>query len=400
MDLEIRYARADEFAALIDVDAASFGITYDAQALEDARLDIDPERVLVTLDGPQIVGQSGEISFDMTLPGGADARVTGLSWVAVEVTHRRRGIVRTMIERQIRAAGERGEAGVILMASEGGIYGRYGFGAATRMRRSRVQRRRARLAAPPDTSAVRRLSTDDARAVLPALYERWRQATPGAVIRDDRRWQLRLLDRDYQRQGRSGLFHLVHPDGYVSYRIKQNWNDGDPQNECVIVDYAPATDIAHAALWQTLLSMDLIGTFESYWIPVGDPLPLLLEDARGIDTLHVGDGLWVRPVEIAELLGRRSYGVEVECVLEVRDTLLGDRRFLLRGGPDGSACERTDRTPDVTLVVADLGAVCLGGVRLARVARTGRVDCDDPALLRRLDLALLADREPALGTTF
>lgn len=400
MGLEIRYARADELPALADVDGANFGFLYDAQALEDAPLDIDPERVLVTVDDSRIVGLSGEIPLAIALPGGSDAKVTGLSWVSVEVTHRRRGIVRAMIERQLRAAAERDDAAVVLMASEGGIYGRYGFGVATQLRRSRVQRRRARLAVPPDTSAVRRMATDEARAVLPALYERWRRATPGGVSRDERRWQLLLLDREYQRHGASGLFHLVHPEGYVSYRIKQNWNDGDPQHECVIVDYAPATDAAHTALWQTLLSMDLVGSYDSHRIPVDDPLPLLLEDARGIDTVHVADGLWLRPVGIAELLGRRRYGVEFEGVLEVRDPLLGDGRYLLRGGPDGSTCERTDQVPDIVLSVADLGALCLGGTRLVRLARTGRVDCADAALLRRLDLALLADRQPAHGTAF
>jgi predicted acetyltransferase len=336
----------------------------------------------------------------MTLPGGADIPTTGLSWVSVEVTHRRRGITRAMIERQLRSAAEGGDAAVILSASEGGIYSRYGFGVATQVRNSRVQRRRARLAAPVDTSAVRRLSTEQARDVLPALYERWRRVTPGGVTRDERRWQLLLLDREWQRDGRSGLFHLVHPDGYLSYRVRHIWNNGDPQHECFIVDYAPVTCAAHAALWQTLLSMDLIGTIESYRVPLDDPLPLLLRDPRGMDTRHLGDNLWLRPTDVTALLGRRVLGVDVECVLEVRDPLLGDGRYLLVGGPGGSTCHRTARSPDVVLAVADLGAVCLGGLRLARLARAGRTTWQDDALLRRLDLALLADREPVAGTSF
>jgi predicted acetyltransferase len=400
MDHEMRYARPDEFAAVTELDGASFGFHYSDEERADAELDLDPARILVTVDDERIVAASGELAFTMTLPGGMDAPATGLTWVSVDVTHRRRGILRAMIERQLRAGAEAGDAAMILSASEGAIYGRYGFGVATQVRRARVQRRRARIAHPVDTTAIRRITTEEARDLLPRLYERWRRITPGGLTRDERRWKLLLLDREYQRHGRSGLFHLVHPDGYVSYRIKPEWGHGDPQHECFLVDYAPATPEAHAALWQTLLSMDLVGSIESYRVPLDDPLPLLLSDPRGIDTVHLGDSLWVRPLDIERLLGARRYGLELECVVEVRDDLLGDGRYLLRGGPDGATCTRTDRTPDVTIAVADVGAVCLGGVRLGRLARAGRIGCAGDALLRRLDLALLADREPAHGTAF
>src|SRR3954452_17434774 len=388
MYYEIRYASAEEFPAVAELDAASFGFTYSPEALEDAKLDLDLDRILVAAVGSQLVGISAELPFRLTLPGGNEVSTMGLTWVSVEITHRRRGIVRSLLEQQVRAAAAAGDAAVILGASEGGIYGRYGFGVATHHRRSVVQRRRARFADPVDAGAVQRMSTERAREFLPALYERWRRGTPGGVTRDERRWQLMLLDREYQRGGRSGLFHLVHPDGYVSYRVKGKWDDGDPQAQVSIVDYAPITPEAHAALWQTLLAMDLVGTVEAGNIPLDDPLPLLLTDPRSVDTKHVGDGLWVRPVDVPALLGGRRYGVEIDCVLEVRDPLLGDGRYRLRGGTDGASCDRTDQEADLRIAVADLGAVCLGGARRPRVARTARVGGGDTALLRRLDLAL------------
>ena len=93
-----------------------------------------------------------------------------------------------MVEQQLRAAADAGVPAVILSASEGGIYGRYGFGVATQVRRSTVQRRRARLAAPVDDHAVRRLTTAQARPLLPEIHERWRRQTPGGVNRDEDRW--------------------------------------------------------------------------------------------------------------------------------------------------------------------------------------------------------------------
>ncbi len=375
MSYEIRYARADEFAAVAELDGASFGFHYAADELADAALDIDPARVVVALDGGRIVALSAEVPFAMTVPGGADVGTTGLTWVSVEITHRRRGILRALVEHQVRAAAAAGVAAVILSASQGGIYGRYGFGVATQVRRSVVQRRRAEIAAPVGSAAVRRLTTEQARSVLPSIHERWRRQTPGGLHRSDDRWTFLLLDREYQRDGRSGLFHLVHPDGYLSYRIKADWGTGDPQHECLIVDYAPVTAEAHAALWQTLLAMDLVGSFVSFRVPLDDPLPLLLADPRGVDTTHLGDSLWLRPVDVEQLLGRRTYAVDVDVVIDVRDPLLGDGRYRLRGGPDGASCERTEARADATMSVADLGSLCLGGMRLERLVRAGRVAC-------------------------
>lgn len=400
MDYEIRYAREDEFEAVIELDGANFGISYGPGEIAAARVELHADRILVAAVGDRLIGVSAELPFGMTLPGGGEVPIVGLTWVSVELTHRRRGVLRALVERQLRTAADAGIAAAALGASEGMIYGRYGFGVATSRRKAVVQRRRARLATPVDTSAVRRLSADEAPDVLPALYERWRAQTPGAVTRDAQRWQHRLLDGPAQREGRSALLHLVHPDGYVSYRVKENWGDGDPQHECAILDYVVITAEAHAALWQALLGMDLVGTIMSFWIPLDDPLPLLLADPRAIGTAALDDGMWLRPLDVPALLGGRTYGVEIDCVLGVRDELLGSARYLLRGGPDGASCTRTDRLPDVELGVGELGALVLGGTRLLQLARAGLVTGADPALLRRLDLALLADRLPNRGTGF
>lgn len=82
------------------------------------------------------------------------------------------------------------------------------------------------------------------------------------------------------------------------------------------------------------------------------------------------------------------------------DQLYGDARYRLQGGPDGATCERTDRTPDVTLPVGALGSAYLGGTRLQALARAGLATADDPAALARLDRALLSDRLPIYGTAF
>jgi predicted N-acetyltransferase YhbS len=61
VSFEIRYATAEEYPALAELDGASFGIGYDEAALELGRIELHLDRVLVALDGPRIVGISAEL---------------------------------------------------------------------------------------------------------------------------------------------------------------------------------------------------------------------------------------------------------------------------------------------------------------------------------------------------
>jgi predicted acetyltransferase len=403
VDITIRRGRPEDHPAILELDSASFGADYGEQEAADARAEVPPEQFLLAVDDAdgRVVGVTADLDLAVTVPGGADVPVSGVTWVAVDITHRRRGILRALLERQLREHAESGSVASGLLAAEAGIYGRFGFGMATRFRTTTFDRPRSALARRVDASQVRRLATDAARDRLPDIHERWRRCTPGAVRRTDAMWHGFLLDRPSDREGWSGLHHLVHPDGYLSYRLKQNWSTGDPQTACRIVDYAPATEQAHAALWQTVLAMDLVTQIESDELPLDDPLPWLLTDPRKLRTTMVRDGLFLRPLDVARLLSARSYAVEVEAVIRVSDPLLGDGCYRLLAGPDGATCTRADgRTADIEMGVADLGAVSLGGTRLGELARAGLIDYADDAVLHRLDRALLADRAPAHGTSF
>ena len=399
MDIPIRRATGDDFAAIADLDAASFGVHYSEQDLADAKTLIDPERFLVATDRQRVVGVTGDYPFTMTVPGGV-LDVPGVTWVSVDATYRRRGILRELMKRQLSDHRDAGAPALILTASEGGIYGRFGYGVASHIRKTVIDRRRVELVRPGDAGAVERASTAQARPRMPAIHERWRAQTPGALDRTAAWWDFLCLDRESQRGGMSGLFYLLHADGYVAYQIKTDWNDGDPGHLCWIADYVIASPEAHADLWQVLLGMDLVRMVESYRIPLDDPLQHLVTDGRQIRTTHVGDGLWLRPLDVSAMLSARRYAVEVDEVIEIVDDMFGGGRFALTGGPDGAACTPTKAGADVVIDVGALGAVFLGGGRLQSLARAGRVSAEDPRSLARLDRALLADREPVHGTAF
>jgi predicted acetyltransferase len=88
-------------------------------------------------------------------------------------------------------------------------------------------------------------------------------------------------------------------------------------------------------------------------------------------------------------------------VLEVVDAAgFAGGRFALDAGPDGATCVRTTASADLTIGVAVLGSVCLGGYPLQTLAAAGLVDEHTAGAVRRADLVFRGDRAPWCTTWF
>ncbi|GAB3934801.1 hypothetical protein GCM10027614_08460 [Micromonospora vulcania] len=82
------------------------------------------------VDG-ELVGGSAMLSLAITAPGLRPVPLGGVTATGVLPTHRRRGLLRGMMQAMFDEAHARGEPLGALSASEGGIYGRFGFSPAT-----------------------------------------------------------------------------------------------------------------------------------------------------------------------------------------------------------------------------------------------------------------------------
>jgi predicted acetyltransferase len=395
--ITLRRATAADFPAVAEADGRSFGMHYGEDYLEEVRQQFDPDRHLLAEEQGEIVGIAGSYPFDVTLPGGAALAAAGVSWVSVAVTHRRRGILRALMAEQHRGFVADGLAVSLLTASEGGIYGRFGYGIATEHRGVEITRRRAAFRRDvPDPGGVRQVGTAELRRIGPQIHRRWAAQTPGALSRTDGWWDRLLADHEWHRDGASALFHLAHPDGYVSYRIDR------ATQTCRLAGMATATDEAYVALWRTLLAIDLVETVASWSLAAAEPLQFLLADPRQLRTVSQYDGMWARVLDVPAALSARRYGTEVDVVLDARDPFL-DRggRFRLRGGPDGAECVTAGNgAPVVGIEMAALGSLLFGGGHAGSLARAGLLTADDPAVLRRLDAAFRGERTPQHGTEF
>ena len=300
-------------------------------------------------DGLGLVGTTGVYSFQMAVPG-AVLPVAGVTAVSVLPTHRRRGILRSLMTRQIADIAARGEEPIAaLWASETPLYGRYGYGRASSHAFFRFGRGEGAISALAPVSAeltLRLVSPSDVAADLAKVYDSVLSGQPGFFTRDDDWWERVLDDPAEERAGASPLRCLLAADadgarGYALYRSTPRWEEGTvlPDGVIGVWELIAADPAAGAALWRDLLSRDLIGSVTADLRPVDDPLLYQLHDSRRA-RVRVVDNLWVRIIDLPGALARRSYAAPVDVVLEVSDGLLPGNagRWLLRaGGAAGSA---------------------------------------------------------------
>jgi predicted acetyltransferase len=144
-----------------------------------------------------------------------------------------------------------------------------------------------------------------------------------------------------------------------------------------------------------------MSTTELWNTPVDDPLLLWLRNPRGAQPRRY-DSLYVRVVDLPGALGRRTYSVPVDVVLEVRDELLTTNAgcWRLAGGPDAAECTRSDADPDLVLDVRELGAAYLGGTTLVELAAAGRVTARTPEVLAATSAAFRHEPAPWCPVVF
>lgn len=411
MDYAIRPIAPDELEDLLRALSLGFGSNFHPDLLEAERLVFEPERSAAAFEGDRIIGGSATCSFRVTVPG-AVVPAAGLTSVSVVPTHRRRGVLTALMQAHFEDVQERGEALSLLWASEGTIYGRFGYGMATRACRAEIERAHAAFTAPHRASGrLRVVEQDEALKTFPSVYASLQPHHPGMIDWDPAWWRYSFVDLEIERQhhglgGYTGKIHLVHesdqgPDGVLTYRFGPDWDGGSPNGTVLIEDLLAASPGAYADLWRYCLDMDLAARVKAERLRPDEPLLHLLAEPRRL-RLTVSDGLWVRLVDVPAALAARRYRVDGALTVAVRDPALPRNHgtFRLEGGPEGAECRPVSGGPDLVLAAADLGAGYLGGTRLRSLAGAGRVEERTPGAVARADLMLSWDPPPWSPQTF
>ena len=391
MSFEVRpVADNEEYRDAIHAIGQYFGMELTDEQVERFLKVLPLERMHAAREDGRIVGGAGAFSFDLSIPGGS-LPTAGVSVVGVYPTHRRRGVLRAMMRVQLDDARDRGEPLAALWSSEETIYGRFGYGVAAWVGEISIPREYAAFVRPFEREGEARfVDAEEAFALFPPIWAAVRSQRAGMYVRPDDWWRDRIFrDPEERREGAGPKRFIVHeldgpPTGYAIYRHKAGFEAGTSTGVTQVLEAMGATAKGTENIWRYLLDIDWAAKIEASLLPPDHPLFLLLASPRRAK-YRMGDGLWVRLVDVGAALSARSYRDGQPVVLEVRDAFCDWNEGRWKVG-DGSA-QLTKNEPDLRLDADALGSAYLGGITFAQLRDALRVEeLTDGAVARADDL--------------
>ena len=326
----------------------------------------------------------------LSIPGG-ELAAAGVTSVGVMPSHRRRGILRQLMRRQLDDVLGRGEPLAILWASEEPIYGRFGYGVATLKAAISADRDRIAFRGEPDSAGrVRLIDAEEAARVLPPIWDRAQADRPGLFARSPEWWQeYRLPDPEHRRRGSGPRFIALleldgSPEAYSLYRVKESWDEGFPASTLRVIETiatSPARQSARSGA-SSSASISSPASSRTSWRPT-IPLLLAVTESRRL-RMRVSDGLWLRILDLERALEARSYAGEGTLVLELTDEFVPGNAgtWTLEAGSAGAKVSRGGDA-ELRLDIRDLASAYLGGFTFGRLAAAGLVEEFDAWCHRR-----------------
>jgi predicted acetyltransferase len=364
-------ADQEEFNRAVGVIGQYFNPPPSEEWLERFTETLPHERMHAAFEAGEIVGGAGAFPFELSVPGGS-LPCGGITAVGVQPTHRRRGVLRSMMDAQLRDIHDRGEPIAALWASEETIYGRFGYGIASWAGELHVPHEWDAFAEPLElTGTTRFVTPEEAIDLFPSIYDAVRRERPGMTSRSRTWWLNRQLRMHEDEAATPRRFVVLEVEGEpIAYAIYRQ-HFGFPGGRLVVREALGATPEATAGIWRFLLDVDWMATVELSHAPPDHPLLLLLANPRRAQ-YRMGDGLWIRIVDLPAALAGRTYGEGGPLVLDVRDAICdwNDGRWRLEDG----VCERTDQEPDLALDVSALGCALLGAVSFTQLREALRAE--------------------------
>lgn len=392
---------ADTFAAFSAPVEASFHETLTAELLARYRA-ADPDDFVGHRVGERWVSSAGFYRQRMTVPGG-EVPVAAVTAVSVQPGYRRRGLLRELMQTQLRSLAEQGMPVAVLWASEASIYGRFGYGVAAWHGKATVDRRRAALRPDLDLTggSVDEVSRADFLSAVPAVHEAivgqrpgWFRRNPSPEAAD---WAVAVFDPEDWRQGDRPYRYALDfaddgtPQGWMLFRTSSG-----SDITLKVRELEGLSPQSRARLWAFAFGVDLVTSITAFPLAAsGAPVRHLLSDPRAV-AMTTHDGLYARIVDVPAALAGRTYEADADVVVTLVDALLpsvdGTWRITIR---DGAAdVRRVEERAQLVVPVDVLGACYLGGPTLTSFVDSGRVQAHDASAASALSRALHTGREP------
>jgi predicted acetyltransferase len=331
--------------------------------------------------------------------------VDSVTVVTVAATHRRRGLLTSMMRDSLQSAKERELPLSILIAAEWPIYGRFGYAPAVLNSSYVYHSRRPAAGLPaPKAGSVRQVAPAELIDVAPGIWERARRQRPGQIDRPGL-WWARALNVGFQAVGKQPHWILHEgpegPDGLLGWQVSRDFELTGEMGAIEVLQFVAATDEAYRELWGYLAGIDVVSEIHLDDRPIDEPIRWQLKDGRALAYKSTFDFMWVRLLDVPAALAARSYAAPGRLVLDVVDTDLGEYgagRFLLTADESGAECVPTNDAADLRINQRALAAAYLGGYRLHQM--THLIEELTPGTLDRADLMFSTPLPPWNQTGF
>ncbi|AHF99375.1 hypothetical protein HALLA_11375 [Halostagnicola larsenii XH-48] len=365
-------------------------VAYDPDEHETPRLRLGSPRGLYE-DGdrdaePRVVCR--QYWLEATVRGDSHP-VAGLASVASPPESRRKGMVRTLLERSLEEYRDRDRILSVLWPFQYEFYRKYGWETANN---------RVRYACPPDALAFATAAVDDPEFVavssdsydvLDDVYQRHASEYALSIERTEAWWRHRVLSND----GPDPFVYVLErngsPAGYLVYTI-----DGEEQGSRTMSvqelaadehdDYLSLLSFCHTHDSQ-VDTVELPGPTDSSLLDL-TPNPEAVE-------CTVETGPMVRIVDVESALSAVAYpgagASERPCrlTLSVTDPLVewNDGTFALEVSGGAATCERTAGEANVELDIGALSQLLVGSRSAADLERVGRLQTESASELEVLE---------------
>jgi predicted acetyltransferase len=447
---------------MFELESMVWGAVEALQQLDLWKQAIDPDRtfgVEINENGGTVLAACASAwGFDTPVPGGR-VKAGGLTWVGVKPGYRRRGLLRALIDAHFQDTRERGEPLSMLFASDMAIYGRFGYAVANRGVSLTIPRGAALRPAPVGADSVTvsfaTASFEEHNSLVESIDHQIGYgpgARPGWVGSVNSALQrLRFVDvsptgPDWEPLRIALALVDGQPSGYALFRRKNQWPNGAATSP-LKVEVLQAVDPASGyALWRELINFDLVGTVETFPIPLDDPLLQWLVNWRTAQP-QLLDREYARLLDLGAAFRARRYGIPLDLRLAVSDSLVPSNAGIWRlvGGPNSTEATREfplvgtrtsddavgvgstegggpygnsgatddggaygnagarsqgDLVADVELDIRELSALYLGGTGALELKNAGLIRENTPGSVVLLNRALRGDQEPGTPRDF
>jgi predicted acetyltransferase len=388
--MEFRTITEGEFDAFFVALSNAFGeaLPDEEETAADRQL-AELDRTFAAFDDGRIVGCAAVLSQQMVVPGGGTVPTAGVTMVGVLPTHRRRGILRELMDRMLTQAVERGEPVATLFASQAAIYGRFGYASTAGHLAFDIALDRISWAVEPPAGRVRLVPREEALPIMQAIYDRAIRQRAGGIVQDADVFPIAF--REPAKREEKPFYAIREnaagePDAFAIYRNKHRWPRGLPSVVLKVQRLVATSPDGSQAIWRFLFDVDLVSRVTAYGRPVDDPLLLQVQEPRALRP-ELDDGLFLRTLDLPAAWHARRYAADGTVTLAVDDPVRPESggTFELRVEDGAATCRRIDATPDVSCTIHASGATYLGGTTWGAMAAAGLADERVPGALERLD---------------